>query len=191
MEVLEAIKKRRTVRKFTEQPVEREKLEQIVTAAGFAPSGMDNQSWCFVIVTGAALEHLRTQVRDYFRELELTADMPPFFGVCKERALADDTWSFFYDAPTLLIVANKKAYRNAMADSAAATMCAMLEATSLGLATGWITTLSGNTNKAAIRAALTELGVPVDYDVYTSMSIGYGAEEPVVSARKYSTLWEN
>lgn len=189
MEVFDAIKQRRTVRRFLPTPVERKRLERIVTAAGYAPSGADNQSWNFVIVTDEALERLRIQVRDFFRTLELTSDMPPFFGVCKERALADDTWSFFYNAPALFIVANKKNYRNAMADSAAATMCAMLEATSQGLSTGWITTLSGNTNHPQIRKSLTELGIPEDYDVCASMSIGYGAEAPVPSERKYTVAW--
>ena len=184
MTSLDYIKSRRTIRAFSTQPVEQEKLDRIVEAAQYAPSGMNNQSWYFAVVSGAALQKLQHQIRDFFRQLELTSEMPPFFGVCKENALKSDDWSFFYGAPTLLIVANKKGYRNAMADSAAATMNAMIEATELGLGTGWITTLSGNTNQPLVRAALRELGVPEDYDVCTSMSIGYAAESPVATERK-------
>ena len=38
MEALECIKTRRSVRRFTEQPVTREEIEQIVAAAAYAPS---------------------------------------------------------------------------------------------------------------------------------------------------------
>lgn len=189
-EILEqCICSRRTIRAFTNQSVDREKLEQILNCAGYAPSGMNNQGWHFLVVSGNSLEKLRICVRDFFRALELTPDMPPFFGVCKEKALASDEYSFFYGAPVLLIVTNKQGYRNAMADSAAATMNAMLTATSLGLATGWITTLSGNTTQPAIREILYELGMPDNYDVFTSMSIGYGAEKPEGSPRKYNVTW--
>lgn len=187
-EVIRAIKERRTVRAFQNKEIEREYLEQIVEAASYAPSGMNNQSWCFVVVTGKALERLRIAVRDYFRQLVLTPEMPPFFSVCKKNADMDD-WSFFYGAPALLIVANKKNYRNAMADSAAATMNAMLAAWSLGLSSGWITTLSGNTDQPMIRNALRELGVPDDYDVLTSMTIGYGKEKPQASSRTSTVKW--
>ena len=43
MEALECIKTRRSVRKFTEQPVDRALLEQIVAAAAYAPSWKNTQ----------------------------------------------------------------------------------------------------------------------------------------------------
>jgi nitroreductase len=189
-EVINVIRKRRTVRSFQKKNVERALLEKIVEAARYAPSGMNCQSFCFVVVTGGALEKLRIQVRDYFRALELTPEMPPFFGICKENA-KEDEWSFFYGAPALLVVANKKGYRNAMADSAAATMNAMLAAEALGLSSGWITTLSGNTNQPAVRNALSEIGIPEDYDVFTSMTIGYGNGNSEASPRTSLVIWKD
>jgi nitroreductase len=58
MELVEAIKGRRSVRKFKAQEVPREKLEKILELAIWAPSGMNRQEWYFVIVRGEKREAL-------------------------------------------------------------------------------------------------------------------------------------
>ncbi len=54
METLEAIKTRRSVRKFTPKPVEPEKLQRILEAAQQAPSWANLQCWRFVVVQDQA-----------------------------------------------------------------------------------------------------------------------------------------
>lgn len=186
--MLETIKRRRSVRSYTHQHPSRTQLEKIVEAAGWAPSGMNSQSWQFMMLTGDALEYIRIVIRDYFRTLELTEQHPPFFAKCKDWA-QDDGYSFFYGAPALLVVSNRSGYRNAMADSAAAAENAILEATDLGLASCWITTLSGTCDAPAVRSALSKLGLPDDYQVFVSLALGYGAEHPKAPPRTYQTLW--
>jgi nitroreductase len=51
--VQETIRTRRSVREFTGQPVERHLLERIITAGIWAPSGLNNQPWRFVIIRDA------------------------------------------------------------------------------------------------------------------------------------------
>ena len=51
MEALEAIRKRRSVRKFTGEIISREDLEKIVDAGRLAASGSNRQPWEFVVVT--------------------------------------------------------------------------------------------------------------------------------------------
>src|SRR5210317_2099063 len=48
--VLDAIYRRRSIREFTDQEVAREKLYEIVKAAIWAPSGLNNQPWRFAII---------------------------------------------------------------------------------------------------------------------------------------------
>lgn len=48
--VQEAIFKRRSIRDFTDEPVARELLHRIVTAGIWAPSGLNNQPWRFVLI---------------------------------------------------------------------------------------------------------------------------------------------
>ena len=52
MELLEGIYTRRSIRQYTGQPVSREELLEIIRAGMWAPSGMNNQPWRFVIVQG-------------------------------------------------------------------------------------------------------------------------------------------
>lgn len=186
--MLDIIKRRRSVRSYTSQPPGRDQLEAIVEAAGWAPSGMNSQSWQFMMLTGDALEYIRTVIRDYFRTLELTQQHPPFFAKCKEWA-QEDAYSFFYGAPALLVISNRSDYRNAMADSAAAAENAILEATDLGLASCWITTLTGTCEASPVRDALAKLGLPDDHRVFVSVALGYGADQPAAAPRTYRTIW--
>jgi nitroreductase len=48
--VLEAIYRRRSIRDFTDKEITREQLYEIVKAAIWAPSGLNNQPWRFVII---------------------------------------------------------------------------------------------------------------------------------------------
>jgi len=48
--VQDAIRKRRSIREFTDEPVSRDALNKIVSAGIWAPSGLNNQPWRFVLV---------------------------------------------------------------------------------------------------------------------------------------------
>lgn len=52
---------RRTVREFSNKPVEQALIEQAILAAGSAPSGANQQPWRFVAVSNASL---KTQIRE-------------------------------------------------------------------------------------------------------------------------------
>ncbi len=69
METLEAIRTRRSVRKFLDRPVEPEKLRAVLEAARMAPSWANMQCWRFVIVrdpqTRARISEL-SHVEEYF-----------------------------------------------------------------------------------------------------------------------------
>jgi nitroreductase len=59
-EAIEFIKKRRSIRKFTPQTVEKEKVLLLLQAAMAAPSASDSKPWEFVVVTETAtLDKLR------------------------------------------------------------------------------------------------------------------------------------
>jgi nitroreductase len=55
MEALEAIRKRRSVRKYTGEPIPKEDLLQIVDAGRLAATGHNKQPWEFIIVTDRAM----------------------------------------------------------------------------------------------------------------------------------------
>lgn len=55
--VLEAIYNRRSIRDFTDEPVPADDLKEIVKAGSWAPSGLNNQPWRFVLVTNVTVKH--------------------------------------------------------------------------------------------------------------------------------------
>jgi nitroreductase len=55
MDALEALRRRRSVRKYTGQPIPRADLETIVDAGRLAATGGNRQPWDFIVVTDRAL----------------------------------------------------------------------------------------------------------------------------------------
>ena len=53
---LEILTRRRTVRMFSDRPVSRQTIENLVRAAGTAPSGANKQPWRFVVIGDPALK---------------------------------------------------------------------------------------------------------------------------------------
>lgn len=62
-EILEHIEQRRSIRRFTEEPLSRDQLESLVRAGMAAPSATNRRPWQFVIVTEAEiLQDLRDRL---------------------------------------------------------------------------------------------------------------------------------
>lgn len=50
MDVIEAIRSRRSVREFTDDDIDDPVIEKIIDAGRWAPSGLNNQAWRFIII---------------------------------------------------------------------------------------------------------------------------------------------
>lgn len=61
MDVYEAVTSRRAVRGFIDQPVPRDVLERVLSAAAWSPSGSNIQPWNSYVVTGKLLDELKTR----------------------------------------------------------------------------------------------------------------------------------
>jgi len=59
MDVIEAVKKRKSIRGYKPDLVPKEVLEQILELASHAPSAMNTQPWEFTVLTGEVLKNLR------------------------------------------------------------------------------------------------------------------------------------
>ena len=63
--VLEAIYRRRSIREYTDQDVEKDHLHEIIRAGIWAPSGLNNQPWRFVIIKDQQTRHLLAEQTHY------------------------------------------------------------------------------------------------------------------------------
>ena len=65
MDFLEVVEKRKSVRKYSDRPVERELLDAIVRVAQTAPSSRNSKSSAFLIVEDRDILDALSQMRDY------------------------------------------------------------------------------------------------------------------------------
>lgn len=63
--VLEALYRRRSIREFTDREIPSEQLHEIVKAGIWAPSGLNNQPWRFVIVQNPEIKEQVAQQTHY------------------------------------------------------------------------------------------------------------------------------
>ena len=59
MDILEAIKLRKSIRSFKPEPVPREVIREIIDIATRSPSAMNTQPWEMMVVTGEVLDNIR------------------------------------------------------------------------------------------------------------------------------------
>ena len=177
MNTLEAIKTRRSTRKFKARPVEMEKLQQIVEAGRFGPTGGNAQSNHFFVISKIeTLMVLKELVQNAFAKMELRDDL--YKSLKNSITLSrKGHYSFSYNAPVLIVVANKKDYGNNMADVACAVENMMLAANELDLGSCYINQLKWLNEDPSIRGYLGTLGLKDDERVYASVAIGYADTE--------------
>ncbi len=64
-DIIDIIKSRRSVRKFTTDPVPEDLIERILEAGRWAPSGLNNQPWRFAVITAADLKQEISKLTNY------------------------------------------------------------------------------------------------------------------------------
>lgn len=92
MELVEAIKSRKSIRGYQPAPVPKEILAQILDIATRAPSALNTQPWKFIILGGKVLDELREGLQRGFLEgAEMHPDFPlspPILGIYRDRQVA-------------------------------------------------------------------------------------------------------
>ncbi|MDD2955214.1 MAG: nitroreductase [Oscillospiraceae bacterium] len=152
--VMENILTRRSCRSYSAKQLSEEQLGLILKAGLWAPSGMNRQPWQFTVV----------QSPENLARLDKT--------VLKSMG-AQERGSFFYHAPTLVMVSAPEDVFTAAADCALALGNMMLEAHELGAASCWIHGVTRTRDDREVRELLTELGVPPEHAVLGSLALGF------------------
>lgn len=169
-ELMQVIKSRRSTRAFRGELPPREQIEQLTEAAEWAPSGMGKFLWHFTVVYSAE-KSMRLA-----RAVDGAMQRGPDYN--------------FYGAPVQIIISNKRDEKHAFLDGSAAMENLLLMATELGLGSCWINQLRDCCDDPAVRALLTEYGVPEDHIVICSAAIGYPETETPAKPRKSGvTSW--
>lgn len=119
-EVLENILTRRSIRSFEQKCPPDDLMQDIVTAACFAPSGHNKQLCRFIVIKNkGVLKDLNELVKSTLLKIEQGTEEYEKFSSLINNASKEE-YCFFYGAPALIVVLNDRANENAMADSACA-----------------------------------------------------------------------
>ena len=173
MNTFENIMTRRSTRKYLDQSVSQELLEKIIETGRYAPSGGNSQSNHFLVVQNKQIiDHLVKMVEKTFSKMEINENM--YRSLQNSINLSKKGgYVFCYNAPVLIIVANKKDYGNNQADCALALENMMLEANELDLGSCYINQLKWLNVDQEILSYLQSLGMKEDERVYGSLIVGY------------------
>lgn len=173
MNTYESILTRRSTRKYLNKPVSKELLEKIIETGRYAPSGGNSQSNHFIVIQNKQIiDRLVKMVEKAFSKMEITENM--YRSLQNSINLSKKGgYVFSYNAPVLIIVANKRDYGNNQADCAIAIENMMLEANELDLGSCHINQLKWLNEGRKILSYLQSLGMKEDERVYGSLIIGY------------------
>ena len=191
MDAMEAILTRRSTRNYKPDQVEREKLDKIIKAGRQAPSGGNNQTNHFLVIrSGEVLRKLAGMVETAFAGME--ADENTYASLRHSiSASKKGGYVFCYNAPVLIVVANRRDYGNNMADCACAIENMMVAANALDLGSCWINQLRWLNEQPEIVGYMLELGMKEQECVYGAVIIGYPSSESGLLDRSLMSLKGN
>ena len=146
--MLDLIKKRRSIRKYTDDPISDTDVRKLLEAAMAAPSADNLQPWEFVVVRDP---DLREQLARTHPWAKMCADAPVVFVVCaKERRSSH--W---------------------VEDASAATENLLLAATGLDLGAVWVGVYPNSRNEKHVRQVV---GAPDNLRILCLVPVGHPAE---------------
>lgn len=182
-ELIDQLKKRRSIRSYKKKPVKKELIEEIIQAGRYAPSATNRQPWRFIVITKKTMindiaEAIKNEIRKILKKRFILKYFYPSLKNQKTaRFLAATVLSkedvLFFDASALIFIVTRKARFN---DESCA-CCAqnmMLAAEALGLGSCWIGFAHFlGLNKKWMR----KIGVPQGYHISAALIFGHPEEK--------------
>ncbi|MEA3344795.1 MAG: nitroreductase family protein [Chloroflexota bacterium] len=147
--VIDLIKRRRSIREYTSEPVTESEVRQFLEAAMAAPSANNGQPWHFVVVRD---KQTKSRLAETHRWSEMINDAALAIAVCGERRRS----------------------RHWVEDTSAATENLLLAATALDLGAVWIGIHPDSERQSYVRGAL---DIPEEIGVLCLVAVGRPAEQ--------------
>ena len=155
METLTTLKTRRSCRAYKADRVEEEKLNAIVEAGTYAPTGMGKQSPIILVIKDQ-------EIRSKLAKLNAAAmgmEIDPFYG-----------------APELIVVLADKSMPTYLYDGSLVMGNMLNAAADLGVASCWVHRAKEEFESEEGKAILKKLGIEGDYEGIGNLILGYAAK---------------
>jgi len=162
MDLLEVIKKRRSIRSFKKQDLPHDIVEKLLEAARWAPSAGNVQPWKFVVVSSQKTKQELSMAASSQKSLE---EASVVIVVCADEKRAEESYG----------VRGKTLY--CLQDTAAAVQDILLTACSLGLGSCWVGAFKEDEVRKIIKA-------PKKMRPVALIPVGYPNEAPRARNRR-------
>ncbi len=155
-EVLHALCTRRSVRSYdSNRPVEQEKIEAVLTAGQYAPTGMNRMPTKFVVIRDPEMLHRLSKQN---AEIMGKSDVDPFYG-----------------APVAILVLVDSTVHTWVEDGSLALGAMMNAAHAVGLGSCWIHRAKETFDSPDGKALLKQWNIPENYRGVGYCILGYAA----------------
>ena len=152
-DVMDVLRRRRTVRKFTDQEVTREQIDLLVESAMYAPNRLNHQPWHFIVIQD---KRTQRQFADFLRIHSYLEDASAVIVACAVPK-ASTTWAM---------------------DVSASVENMMIAATAMGLGTAWVGSPDSVTWSMFEETVRDSLAIPIDVRVVALLAVGYPDRQP-------------
>ena len=152
--VIEAIKSRRSVRKFKSTPVPQYLIDQVIECGTYAASGRGKQPWKIIQITDPELQQRLRRINAALMQAGENAD--PFYG-----------------APVYILVVSDRSSDNHVYDGTLVMGNMMLAAHALGLGSCWINRARQEFDMPEWQEWLHSLGIEGEYEGIAHLALGY------------------
>jgi F420 biosynthesis protein FbiB-like protein len=187
-DVFDAIRQRRSVRKYLARPVPKEAIEEVLAAAAWAPSAHNAQPWRFIVLADTSVKRRLAEAMAESWAADMAKD-----GLNIEAEKFKFRVERFATAPVLIIACltmdgmdnfsdekRQKCERDlAMQSLAAALQNVLLAAHAKGLGACWF--CAPGFCKETVRKTLK---IPAEVEPEALIALGYPAEKPPVPSKK-------
>ncbi len=178
MDCLEAIRNRRSVRAFTDQPVDPVMVQDLIEVANLAPSARNLQPWAFwTFMDAGYIQTLGQEVKNWI--FHVPPDEP--FASPMRPVISSPEYQVFYGAPVLILVLSTSTNPDASHACCLAAGNLMLAARSMGLGSAWVGIA---TEWFELQAIKQRLSIPQTYTAVVPLVIGYPEAWPTPPERR-------
>ena len=193
---LSIISGRRSIRKFSAEPVSDEAIRLVLEAARWAPSGENSQCWRFIVIRDPitkqklgelarggsgrrfSAEWVAEKTHTRFDDLQDPEKRKRIFTTLTSGAVS----AFLGEAPVLIAVCGRMDVWDLPFDTAAAIENLLIMASAIGLGACWVIAPVEDVRDEEIAAGL--LDVPHGFKLITTVALGYPARTPGPRPRK-------
>ena len=155
METLTTLKTRRSCRAYKAERVEEEKLNAIIEAGTYAPTGMGKQSPIILVIKDQEIRNKLAKINAAAMGMEID----PFYG-----------------APELIVVLADKTMPTYLYDGSLVMGNMLNAAANLGVASCWVHRAKEEFESEEGKAILKKLGIEGDYEGIGNLILGYAAK---------------